>query len=55
MCRVSKKKGYFAQNGYGSGRRTVWSERLSFSHFVVLMSTTNSEKGSLSGLTVLPP
>ena len=38
-----------------SGGRTVWPRRLSFSPFVVLMSTTNGEKDSLLGQTVLPP
>ena len=33
----------------------VWPRRLSFSQFVVLMSTTNCEKDSLFEQTVLPP
>ena len=32
-----------------------WPRRLSFSQFVILMSTTNCEKDSLLGQTVLPP
>ena len=40
---------------HNSGGRTVWPRRLSFSPFVVLMSTTNGEKDSLLGQTVLPP
>ena len=33
----------------------VCPRRLSFSPFVILMSTTNGEKDSLLGETVLPP
>ena len=33
----------------------VCTRRLSFSPFVILMSTTNGEKDSLLGQTVLPP
>ena len=33
----------------------VCPRRLSFSQFVILMSTTNGEKDSLLGQTVLPP
>ena len=39
----------------GSGRRTVCSRMLSISQFVVLISTTNCEKDSLLGQTILPP
>ena len=41
------------KNGFGSTRRTLCPERLSFSQFVVLMSTTNCERDSLSGQRVL--
>ena len=49
------KKNSFLKNCDGSGGRTVWPRRLSFSQFIILMSTTNCEKDSLLGQTVLPP
>ena len=49
------KKTSFLKNCDGSGGRTVWPRRLSFSQFIILMSTTNCEKDSLLGQTVLPP
>ena len=41
-----KKRG-FSKKGNGSGGRTVCPRGLSFSQFVVLMSTPNGEKDSL--------
>ena len=49
-----KKRG-FSKNGNGPGGRTVCPRGLSFSEFIVLMSTINSEKDSPLGQTVLPP
>ena len=49
------KKISFSKNCDGSGGRTVWPKRLSFSQFVILISTTNCEKDSLLEQTVLPP
>ena len=40
---------------HNSGGRTVCPRRLSFSPFIILMSTTNREKDSLLGQTAIPP
>ena len=49
------QKNLFSKKNIVSGGRTVCSKRLSFSQFVVLISTTNCEKDSLLGQTILPP
>ena len=52
---MTKKKRGFSENGNGSGGRTICPRGLSFSQFVILMSTINAEKDSPLGQTVLPP
>ena len=47
------KKNSPAKISRNSGGRTVCPRRLSFSPFVVLMSTTNGEKDNLLGQTIL--
>ena len=49
------KETSFLKNFHGSGERTVCNRRLSFSSFVILMSTTNDEKDGLLLQTVLSP
>ena len=49
------KKNSPAKISRNSGGRTVCPRRLSFSPFVVIMSTTNGEKDSLLDQTVFPP
>ena len=51
---MGQKTEDFPKNGNGSGGRTVCPRGLSFSQFVVLMSTINAEKDSPLGQTVLP-
>ena len=52
---MTKKNRGFSENGNGSGGRTICPRGLSFSQFVILMSTINAEKDSPLGQTVLPP
>ena len=49
------KETSFLKNFHGSGERTGCPRRLSFSSFVILMSTTNDEKDGLLLQTVLSP
>ena len=54
-CKGWGEKRGFSKNGNGSGGRTVCPRGLSFSEFIVLMSTINCEKDTPLGQTVLPP
>ena len=54
-CKGWGEKRGFSKNGNGSGGRTVCPRGLSFSEFIVLMSTINCEKDNPLGQTVLPP
>ena len=54
-CKGWGGKRGFSKNGNGSGGRTVCLRGLSFSEFIVLMSTINCEKDNPLGQTVLPP
>ena len=48
-------KQVFSMNGNGSGWRTVCPSSLSFSEFLVLISTINCKKDNPLRQTVLPP
>ena len=54
-CKGWGEKRGFSKNGNGSGGRTVCPRGVSFSEFIVLMSTINCEKDNPLGQTVLPP
>ena len=55
LKRVTKRKQGFSKNRNDSGEGMVCPRRMSFSQFVVHMSTTNCEKDSLLGQTIPSP